>query len=184
MKLVLMLVLLILCQIQAQQKFAVVIEDKHAIVKKMLFEGSYIVFKDEQNQEFDGIIKRIKPDTVFIEHYRIINVPTYWGGIKIDTVNKSLQAYPINFIKKILLQTNEGYARNFTLSMLFIGATGYTVLNVVNGMYLKEPIFYGQNLSKLIIASSIAISSFVLNKIWPPNGYSKKRDRIKIFAFN
>lgn len=127
--------------------------------------GSRINFQHVNGQVFEGPIEDIRNDSMFMRQWQIVSYITQLGTSKVDTLGSILVGLHYKEIFRVFHNKREswGFVRNGTLFM--IGGLGYGALNVINGLYRKEPIGDKDNLQALAIAGAVAGGGFLLNRI-------------------
>jgi hypothetical protein len=148
-----MLVCLVGCFInnaQAQDDFLIL--RKKNITQQIFFVGQQVQFEITGAGWVSGTLKKIRNDSVFIEMNYTKQVANYWGLPTVTTISLGIGKFSIQNIKAIpIKRRHESMFANGTFLTFASGA--YILLNIVNGIIKSEPIFQGQNLTNLAIAT-------------------------------
>jgi hypothetical protein len=148
------------------------------------FQGLDIDFKTVYGKNIHGTIKIIKNDTVFIKIYQMGLYITSFGFPVLDTISTFLTPFPFEDIASIKIYRKTRFIRKNIGNILMIGGGGYAGLNIINGLSNGGSITQKDNLQKLVYAGTSFGIGYLINKFFPVNRYSKKRDRIKYINMN
>jgi uncharacterized membrane protein YidH (DUF202 family) len=148
------------------------------------FPGVDIDFKTVYGRNVHGTIKIIKNDTVFVKIYQIGFYATEFGFGVLDTIATFLRPFPFKDITSIKVYRKTRFIRRNIGSMLMIGGGGYAGLNTINGLTNGETIFGKENLPRLRNAATAMGLGFIINKFFPVNRYTTKRDVITYINMN
>jgi hypothetical protein len=142
------------------------------------FSGIDIDFKTVYGRNVHGTIKIIKNDTVFMKIYQMGYYATAFGFAVLDTVATFLTPFPFKDIVSIKIYKKTRFIRRNIGGMLKIGGAGYAGLNTINGLTKGESVTGKENVKKLKYAGAAFGLGYIINKFFPVNRYTKKRDRI------
>jgi hypothetical protein len=65
-----------------------------------------------------------------------------------------------------------------------IAGAGYAALNLINGSLFNLPVTDKKNLKTLGISAGLFAAGFINNKFFPPNLFSRKKDKIVYISLN
>ena len=112
--------------------------------------GSVITFQFSSKQWIQGIIKKIRNDSLLIDQIVITMVPNQFGFPSVDTGHLGLIRLHVN---EIYGMPKKDYAGIFTNgALLKIGSGAYIFLNVANTIIKNDKLFSPQNAGRLGIA--------------------------------
>lgn len=155
-------------------------------VRNYYADGWPIAFKAKDGRIYEGPIKRIANDSLWVTFYSVNKMSTIWNTYFYDTVDVYSIPFHYKEIDHIIIpnvRKRKGYL--FTLGkMMQYGGFGYDVLNIVNSFTLanSEPIDTRRNLKNLAIATSVGVAGTLLKGTYG-NPYRKSK-RFKIVYVN
>ncbi len=115
---------------------------------------NFIRFQYVTTQWFDGKIKRIDKDSIFVQCFITRQIPNQFGFPTIDTSWFGLMGVHISEI--IGMPGNKFKSGMFTNgSLLKLGSAGYVFLNLFNSLENGEPLFASNNLRNIGIAAGV-----------------------------
>ena len=164
--------------VHAQMSDIIAVRKKNGRTIQSFTKGSPIIFIDPASQTVEGLIKEIRNDSVFVARMDIRTYYTQVGATFTDTISSSVFAYHYKELTRIRIYHKQGNLRNLTSSVLMIGGAAYIVLNVVNGLYLGEPIVDDNNLGKLGIAAGAVAVGYAMKKLLPAKEFSKPKHQV------
>jgi len=126
-----------LFQSLAAQSNVLLLQKKHKTFKSY-YEGHYITLETVDNNYADGVITRIKNDSIYIRHFDIEKSYSDYGGIYFDTAFRYTTAIHVNDIGRILI-INPKSNRKSNGTILVVAGVGVMVLGAVNGLYRGDP---------------------------------------------
>ena len=140
---------------------------------KSFFEGSSISFRTINGKYVNGLIDKIKKDSLFVTTYVMGRFMTAYGFTVIDTAKVFTNGFSCKEVSHIKLDK-----RKLTLvkplgALSIAGGAGYIVLNLINKTNSKEKINTKENRKSLGIALSAVGFGLFLNKIFPEVKYTK-----------
>lgn len=141
---------------------------------KTIGSGSPILFETKDGYYVDGRVKEIKNDSILVTTYDIRTVPTYLGVTKVDTVATYLNKFHYKDIKRIKVFKRRRFIRGKVDKVLMYGGAGYIALNILNALYLKQPVTDKENLKSLGIASGAVGVGFLIKKYFYVNRFSRR----------
>jgi hypothetical protein len=133
---------------------------------KTFMTGSNITFQLTNYQWIQGDITAIRNDSFFVKQY-ILRQSYAWGAATLDTAYMNIAGFSLQDVLK-LPRKPAGLLSNG--SLLMIGGGGYTVLNVVNTLGQKEPVFGKENRGRLLSGVGTFMAGLLLN-IFQPRDY-------------
>ena len=151
---------------------------KNGSIIKTFFAGSAIDFQLKNGAYMSGPIKEIKNDSVFIYSYQLGYLITNLGTTVTDTVERRVIGVNYKDILRIKVFKRTRFIRGNIGKLLMIGGAGYFGLNVINSLYLKEPVGDKSNITRLGIAAGAFGTGFLINKLFYVNRYSRKWHKI------
>lgn len=162
----------------AQMSDIITVRKKNGRTIQTFTKGSPITFIDPASQTVEGRIQDIRDDSVFVTRMDIRTYDTQLGARITDTVAAAVFAYHYKELTRIRVYHKKGNLRNLTSSVLIIGGAAYIVLNVVNGLYLDEPITDAENLGKLGIAAGAIAVGYAMKKLMPADEFTKPKHQV------
>jgi len=143
---------------------------KNNVVIQSYFKGSYFTGQLNNGQWVEGRIMQIKDDSLFMEQMEVRQVPSIFGTPMLDTVRYGLLKLSLKDIHALPKKEHGiGIVNNGSLFM--VGAAGYAVLNIVNGLTQsgQQPITSSQNIINLSIAAGVFLFGEILH--WTHHKY-------------
>jgi hypothetical protein len=142
----------------AQSDRVLVLKDRNIVIKNFTV-GNYIKF--EFSQWITGYISRIKADTIDVKQFSLQPTMTMWGTKDFDTIKLGTLILGINEIKAFAKESSQYTSVFSNGALLQTAGAGYFVVNVVNSLIRKDPVFESSNLPKM----GAGIGAFILGKI-------------------
>ena len=159
--LLLQAVLLLTClTLFAQSDRVLVLKDRNIVVKNFTV-GNYINFEFSNSQWITGYISRIKADSIDVKQFALQPTLTMWGTKDFDTIKLGTLILGIDEIKAFAKESNQYTSVFNNGALLQTGGAGYVVLNMVNSIIRKDPVFDSSNLPKI----GAGIGAWILGKI-------------------
>ena len=124
------------------------------------FKGQNIIFSTKAGASRDALITNIKNDSIFLQEFLVIRVPTTYGGFILDTAGSYRFAY--RYQDMYLFPKKEKRGFNLASSGASL-LTGGAILSLVSGItYLAD----GKNSSPTLFLASAgaAVIGFLLTK--------------------
>lgn len=183
-KLILLVSLIFSTFIASSQSDFIVVKKRNNRTVKTFMPGSPITITTFQDYVISGPIEEIKNDSVFVKMYNIRTLPTQFGTTVVDTFGTNLTGINYKDIQKIDVGKKEAFVfvKNGTLFM--VGGLGYIALNLINGAYLHESVDDSKNVTGLAIAGGVAITGFVMNRIYHSRKKHGKLYKIEYIHMN
>ncbi|MEO6733476.1 MAG: hypothetical protein ABIN01_19795 [Ferruginibacter sp.] len=147
---------------------------KNGQIIKTIGSGSSILFETKEGYYINGRVKEIKNDSIFVTTYDIRTVPTYLGVTKVDTFGTYLNKVNYRDIKRIKVFKRPRFIRGKIDKLLMYGGAGYVGLNILNALYLKQPVTEKGNLKSLGIAVGAVGVGFIIKKYFYVNRFSRR----------
>lgn len=124
--------------------------------------GSMIDFQFSSKQWIQGIIKKIRNDSILMEQIVLVQVANQFGFPTIDTAKMGLMKFHVNEMYGMPKRnSSSGIISNGALFKL--GSAGYIILNITNSLIQNDPVFSSQNLTRLGIASGVFLIGTLLS---------------------
>ena len=161
-KLLILPFLLLFCftTLFAQSDRVLVLKDRNIVVKNFTV-GNHIKFEFSNSQWITGYISRIKADTIDVKQYSLQPTMTMWGTKDFDTIKLGTLILGIDEIKAFPKESSQYTSVFGNGALLQTAGAGYFVVNVVNSLIRKDPVFESSNLPKM----GAGIGAFILGKI-------------------
>jgi hypothetical protein len=141
---------------------------KKGQVLKTYISGTYFTCQLSTKQWVEGRIKLVKDDSLFMEQMNVQQVANYWGMPTLDTLKYGLIKISLrNIIALPYHEHGIGVVNNG--SLFTIGAGGYILLNILNGLIQNESITSSKNLTNLGIAAGVFMFGEILHWTHPTN---------------
>ena len=144
----------------AQSDRVLVLKDRNIVIKNFTV-GNYIKFEFSNSQWITGYISRIKADTIDVKQFSLQPTMTMWGTKDFDTIKLGTLILGINEIKAFAKESSQYTSVFSNGALLQTAGAGYFVVNVVNSLIRKDPVFESSNLPKM----GAGIGAFILGKI-------------------
>jgi hypothetical protein len=163
----------------AQKSDFIVIRNKKSRTVRTYFQGSYVNADTYAGFTLNGIIRKIKNDTLYVEQENVYQVATQFGTPALDTVRYLIPIY-YKEIRKFNYELDgsrqSGGSSLLIPKLLLYGGAGYIVLELVNTAYRNESLNEGNTLTTLAIAGGVALTGF----IWQESIKRKQRNGKKV----
>jgi hypothetical protein len=150
-------------QIFSQASDFISVKKRNNRTIKTFFPGVSISFVTTYKRPVNGLITDIRHDSVFVKEWDVRTVPTIFGVTVLDTAGFYITGFHYKEIATIDVSDRTKFQQVTVGRILIIGGIGYTVLNVVNGAYLHEPITDSKNLKSLGIAAGAVGTGLLVN---------------------
>lgn len=144
----------------AQSDRVLVLKDKNIVIKNFTV-GNYIKFEFSNSQWITGYISRIKEDSIDVKQFSLQSTVTMWGTKDFDTIKLGTLVLGINEIKAFAKESSQYTSVFGNGAFLQTAGAGYFVVNVVNSLIRKDPVFESSNLPKL----GGGLGAWILGKI-------------------
>ena len=129
-------------------------------VLQTFFKGQNIIFTTNKGANRDALITNIKNDSIFLQEFIVMRVPTTYGGYILDTAGSFRYAYHYKNMHAFPPKKKRGF------SLANSGASlsgGGTLLTFINGViYLVDRKNFSPNL--MIASAGAAALGFLLTK--------------------
>ena len=135
---------------------------KNEQVIQSYVKGSYFTCQLATKQWVEGRIRMIKDDSVFMEQMNVQQIANFWGMPTLDTLKYGLIKIAIHDIYA-MPKKEHGIGVVNDGSLFTIGASGYVVLNLINGLTQNESITSSKNLTNLGIAAGVYLFGEILH---------------------
>lgn len=123
--------------------------------------GSVITFQYSSKQWVQGILKKVKNDSITVEQISINMVANQFGLPTVDTFKMGLMKLHVSEIYGMPKRDYSGIITNGSLFM--IGSGGYMALNLANTLIHKDPLFSAANATRLGIAGGVFLLGTILS---------------------
>lgn len=156
-----LLIIFVCCVLDTLAQGDFLLLRKNEQVIQSYVKGSYFACQLPTKQWIEGRIRMIKDDSVFMEQMNVQQVANFWGMPTLDTLKYGLIKIAIHDIYAMPYKEHGiGIVNNG--SLFTIGAGGYMVLNIVNGLTQNESITSSKNLTNLGIAAGVFLFGKIL----------------------
>lgn len=145
---------------------------------KTFIKGSPILFETAYGSYIQGPITEIKKDSLFIRMFDIRTYTTAFGSRIVDTVRTYTTGIHYKEIKRIQVFRRNNFIWSKMDKLLFIGGSGYFLLNLANGAYLSEPVTSKENLRSLGISLGAVGAGLIIRKYFMINNFSRRKHKI------
>ena len=146
----------------------ILLRENNAVVKSY-FKGSYFTGQLNNGKWVEGRVMKIKDDSLFMEQMEVRQVASIFGTPMLDTVKYGILKLSIKDIHA-LPRKEKGITVVNNGSLFMLGAAGYMVLNVVNGLtQTNQAITSHQNIINLSIAAGVFMFGEILH--WTHHKY-------------
>jgi hypothetical protein len=177
----LLLLCTILLTITCVAQSDILLLKKRGVTQKTWVKGSYIKFQFINGSWVEGSIYAMKKDSLWVNMFATQRVPDQFGFPRIDTSYfgilklhfREITAFP---------KPDKGGAYITSGYVLQVGGLAYMFLNIVNGIYLKEPIFNTMNLQRLGIAAGVVLVGTIISKFYRTDIPIGKRYSLEVIS--
>jgi len=150
------------------------------VVVQSYFKDSYLKCQLTNGQWIEGRIRKIKADSLFLEQFQVRMVASVFGTPMLDTLKYGLAKLSINDIHT-LPKKEHGITMVKDGSLLMIGAGGYMVLNIINGLtQSNQSVTSNQNLINLGIAAGVFMFGEILH--WTHHDFITIGKKYQLFS--
>lgn len=160
------------------------VKKKNGRTIKSFYEGSPILFQEQDGEYIGGPIEKIHHDSIYIRMYTVQKAPSPFGTYIFDTLNTYLVKTNYKDIRRISVYKGHGSLRQKLGLLMMIGGAGYAALNILNGSFFNLPVTDKKNLKTLGISAAVFGAGFINNKLFAANSFSRKRDKIAYIGLN
>jgi len=146
--------------LQAQSDF-IVLKKKNTSIQTF-FPGSFISCQVDNNDWVNGYIRKIQNDSIYIKPFHEALTIDTWGLLHSDSIFLDVERINVNQITAMPKKDHSfEYIKDGTI--LEIGAGGYMLLNIINTLSNKDPLFGKNNINRLGIAAGVFTAGLVLH---------------------
>jgi len=165
----------------AQSDF-IVLKKRHTTIQNYM-PGDFITILLVNDNWLGGYIKKIQNDSIYVRTFSIRVYVDSWGLHSTDTAWGSIEKISMANIKGVPKQ-HEGFAYIKNGQLLEIGAGGYILLNVINTLGHKDPLFSQQNASRLGTAGAVLAAGIILNLTYSDHTMLGKKYHLDYIKLN
>lgn len=140
-----------------------------------IMKGQSIVLQQRNGDYLEGEVAAIRHDSLFVRTYVARRYMSGWGVAQIDTLGSVVRQLHYRDIERVQLNKRISFWRRQGPVLLFVGGTGYILLNMINGGIDWND---KANMRSLGRAGSAAVLGLVLRKLFPVDGFSRRRHRM------
>ena len=169
---------------QAQVSDIISVQKKNGRTIKNFYEDSRILFQTKEGEYVEGPIAKIYHDSIYVRIYVIQKMMSAYGSYMFDTLNTYLVSKNYKDISRISVYSHNREIRREIGAIMMIAGTGYAALNLINGSLFNLPISDKKNVKTLGISAGLFAAGFINNKFFPPNLFSRKKDKIIYISLN
>ncbi len=163
----------------AQSDF--IILKKNDKVLQTWFKDNDIYMQLKNGQWINAIIYKIEKDSLYLRPYVVQTFVNRIGLNFLDTTYYGLMAISPNYINAFPKKGESfSYVKNGLIFVLAGG--GYLVLNVINTLSDKEPVFGADNLPKISIATAVLALGVVMGLTHKPNYIMGKKYHVEYIS--
>lgn len=132
------------------------------------YPGNHFVFYTTDNLPVQGQLERIERDSLFMTYYQVVQVPTQFGTMRIDTSGKFELRYSLANVGALPRRAKGRSGLKGLLSgAMLLGGAGYTVVNIFNTVREGDPPFGKDNIDNVLIGLGVAAAGYVLGRSGP-----------------
>lgn len=165
-------------QSMAQVSDIISVQKKNGSIIKTFFAGSPVVLQTVDDKYLEGTIQYIRSDSIFVIIYDIRTGLSRYGVNMIDTVAQYVTGVHYKDIYRIKVFKYRRFVRGKIDKLLMFGGVGYFGLNLINGVYLGQPVTDKENMQKLGISVAAFSTGWLINRFFPVNRFSRKWHKI------
>ncbi len=153
---------------------------KDNVVIQSYVKDSYLKCQLNNGQWIEGRIKKIKADSLFLEQIQVRQVASIFGTPMLDTMRYGLAKFSINDVH-LLPKKEHGISVVNDGSLFMLGAGGYAVLNIINGLTQpNQSVTSNQNLINLGIAAGVFMFGEILH--WTHRDYITLGKKYQLYS--
>jgi hypothetical protein len=130
------------------------------------YPGRPFSFYTTDNLPVQGQLERIERDSLFMTYYQIVQVPTAFGTMRLDTAGRYSLAYSLKNVGSLPRTKSRGGLRLLGGAMV-LGGLGYTAVNIFNTTREGDPPFGQDNIDNVLIGLGVAGAGFLLSRSGP-----------------
>ena len=174
----------ILCTIHSIWTFGqvsdfILVKKNNGRIIKSFSPNVNITFETFYNTYVSGPIMKIRNDSIYVKTFDIRQFMTTLGVTRVDTFNTYITPYYYKDIRSIKVYEKQSFIRNKADKLMMFGGAGYMILNVINSIYLKQPLTDPKNLTKMGLAASAFASGYIINRYFNANKNNGNRNKIE-----
>jgi hypothetical protein len=159
MKCLLAAFLLLSVSAKAQPSDFIILKKKNHTIKTF-YAGTNIQFTATNGAYRDALITGIRNDTIYLQEFYILRLPTSYGGFIIDTAGSFRYAYHYNQVKSFGAKAYKGFNVNGSGAALLGGGVLLTLASGVS--YLANKDKFSPEL--LVAAASLGTIGYFMSK--------------------
>lgn len=144
---------------KAQPSDFIILKKKNRTIKTF-YAGTNIQFTATNGAYRDALITGIRNDTIYLQEFYILKLPTSYGGFIIDTAGSFRYAYHYNQVKSFGPEAYKGFNINGSGAALFGGGVLLTLASGVS--YLANKDQFSPEL--LVAAASLGTIGYFMSK--------------------
>lgn len=122
---------------KAQPSDFIILKKKNRTIKTY-YAGTNIAFTATNGAYRDALITAIRNDTVYLQEFYILKLPTTYGGYIVDTAGSFRYAYHYNQVKYFGKASNKGFNVNGSGAALLGGGVLLTLASGVSYLTNKD----------------------------------------------
>ena len=132
------------------------------------YPGNHFTFYTTDNLPVQGQLERIERDSLFMVYYQVVQVPTQFGTMRIDTSGMYELRYSLANVGALPRRAKGKAGLKGLLSgAMLLGGAGYTVVNIVNTVREGDPPFGKDNIDNVLIGLGVAAGGYILGRAGP-----------------
>lgn len=176
--LLLLLLLLAASTAPAQYLDYISVRKGNGRVLKNLYTGSPALLQTTEGNYFEGPVKAIQHDSMYLTLYDIRLLQTLYGGFIRDTISVSVIGIHYKDIQRVFLHRRQSFWGQTAAPLLKVGGAGYLALNLLNGAIYSQPLTDKRNTRRIGFAAGAFGLGLLLKKLFTSDGFSKKSNKI------
>lgn len=159
------LLLTLLPTVISAQGTALLLKKKGKTIQRY-YPGRPFSFYTTDNLPVQGQLDRIERDSLFMTYYQIVQVPTAFGTMRLDTAGRYSLNYSLANVGS-LPRTKRKKGLGLLSGAMLLGGLGYTVVNIFNTTREGDPPFGKENIDNVLIGLGTAAAGFLLGRSGP-----------------
>ena len=162
----------------AQSLDYISVRKKNGRVLKNFFSGSDILLQTTDGTYWQGPVRTLQNDTLYLTVYDVRYMPTVYGGFVRDTLTTSVVPVYYKNIKRIQLNPHENFFQRTGPVLLMLAGGGYLTLNILNGAFYNQSVPGRERVRKIAAGASLFGLGYLLQKLFHSDGFSKPSHQI------
>lgn len=128
------------------------------------YPGNNFTFYTTDNLPVQGQLESIERDSLFMTYYQVVQVPTQFGTMRLDTSGKYDLRYSLANIGALPRRKKKSSLKGLVSGAMLLGGAGYTVVNIFNTIREGDPPFGQDNIDNVLIGLGVTAGGYLLGR--------------------